>query len=66
MGPRLLLVLAVFTAALGLAGTALGGRIPGQYIVVVKAGYDGRAVARDHARLAGADVLYTYRTALNG
>jgi subtilisin family serine protease len=61
-----LLVLAVFTAALGLAGTALGGRIPGQYIVVVKAGYDGRAVARDHARLAGADVLYTYRTALNG
>jgi subtilisin len=66
MGPRLLLLLAVVTAALSFAGSAFGGRISGQYIVVVKAGYDSRAVAREHARSAGADVLYTYRAALNG
>jgi subtilisin len=63
---RLLLSLAFFTAALTFAGTALGGRIAGQYIVVVKGGYDSRAVAREHARAAGADVLYTYKSALNG
>jgi subtilisin family serine protease len=66
MGHRLLFSLAVAAAALSFAGTAFGGRIAGQYIVVVKAGYDSRAVARDHARSAGADVLYTYRVALNG
>jgi subtilisin len=66
MGSRCLLLLAVLTAALALAGAAIGGTISGQYIVVVKKGYDGRAVARDHARYAGADVLYTYGRALNG
>jgi subtilisin len=66
MGLRVLLLLAVLTAALALAGNALAGRISGQYIVVVKAGYDGSVVARDHARSAGADVLFTYRSALNG
>ncbi len=66
MGTRLLLLVAVLTAALAFAGTAFAGKISGQYIVVLKSGYDGRAVARDHARSAGADVLYTYRAALNG
>jgi subtilisin family serine protease len=66
MGHRLLFSLAVVVAVLSFAGTAFGGRITGRYIVVVKAGYDSTAVARDHARSAGADVLYTYRVALNG
>ena len=66
MHRRFLFVLAALVAVFAFAGTAAGARIPGQYIVVVKSGYDGRAVARDHARYAGADVLYTYGRALNG
>jgi subtilisin family serine protease len=66
MHRRFLLVLAALVAALAFAGTAAAARIPGQYIVVVKSGYDGRVVARDHARHVGAEVLYTYRRALNG
>jgi subtilisin family serine protease len=66
MHRRFLFVLAALVAVLAFAGTAAGARIPGQYIVVVKSGYDGRVVARDHARYAGADVLYTYGRALNG
>jgi subtilisin len=63
---RLSVLLALLAAVLAFAGTAVGGRIAGQYIVVVKNGYDGRVVARDHARYAGADILYTYGRALNG
>jgi subtilisin family serine protease len=66
MSRRLLLFLAALGAVLAFTGTAWGGTISGQYIVVVKSGYDGRVVARDHARYAGADVLYTYGRALNG
>ena len=66
MGSRLFVLLAVIAAALALAGTALGARISGHYIVVVKDGYDSRAVARAHAHSAGADVRYIYRAALNG
>jgi subtilisin len=66
MHRRFLFVLAALVAVFAFAGTAAGARIPGQYIVVVKSGYDGRVVARDHARHAGADVLYTYGRALNG
>jgi subtilisin len=66
MSRRALLLLAALAAVLALAGNAFGGTISGQYIVVVKSGYDGRVVARDHARYAGAEVLYTYGRALNG
>jgi subtilisin len=66
MHRRFLFVLAALVAVLAFAGTATAARIPGQYIVVVKSGYDGRVVARDHARHAGADILYTYGRALNG
>src|SRR6266508_622071 len=66
MHRRFLFVLAALVAVLAFAGTAAAARIPGQYIVVVKSGYDGRVVARDHARYAGAEVLYTYGRALNG
>jgi subtilisin family serine protease len=66
MHRRFLFVLAALVAVFAFAGTAAGARIPGQYIVVVKSGYDGRVVARDHARYAGADILYTYGRALNG
>src|SRR5918911_1543030 len=40
--------------------------IPGQYIVVLKGGANGAAVARDHARSAHANVLHTYDAALHG
>jgi subtilisin len=66
MHRHVLLVLAVLAAVLAFAGTAAGGRISGQYIVVVKSGYDARAVAHDHASSAGADVFAMYRSALNG
>jgi subtilisin len=66
MPSRLLLVLCVLFAALTLAGTAGARAIPGQYIVVVKSGFNGSAVAADHARWADAEVLGTYRHALNG
>jgi subtilisin family serine protease len=66
MGLRWSFFLALVAAALVFSGAAVGGVISGQYIVVVKSGYDGRTVARDHARYAGADILYTYGRALNG
>jgi subtilisin len=66
MPRRFLVLLGVLVAALTLAGTAGARAIPGQYIVVVKSGFDGRAVAVDHARSADAEVTRTYRHALNG
>jgi subtilisin len=66
MRRSLVLALAVLAAVFALSGTAAGGTIPGQYIVVVKSGFDARDVARDHARSADARVLHTYRAALNG
>ena len=66
MSSRLLAFLCVLVAALALAGTAGARAIPGQYIVVVKSGFNGSAVAADHARSADAEILRTYRHALNG
>jgi subtilisin len=66
MPSRLLVFVCVLAAALTLAGTAGARAIPGQYIVVVKSGFDGRAVAAEHGRWADAEVLRTYRHALNG
>jgi subtilisin len=66
MPSRLLVLLCVLLAALTLAGTAGARAIPGQYIVVVKSGFDGRTVAAEHARWADAEVLRSYRHALNG
>jgi subtilisin family serine protease len=66
MPSRLLVVLCVLVAALALTGTAGARAIPGQYIVVVKSGFDGRVVAAEHARWADAEVLASYRYALNG
>lgn len=48
------------------AGGARAGTIPGQYIVVLKAGVNGAAVAAEHVRSHGAAVLHRYRHALNG
>ena len=48
------------------AGAASGTPIPGQYIVVLKNGSQGKAVAGEHARSANARVLHTYDAALNG
>ncbi len=48
------------------AGGAGAAAIPNQYIVVLKSGADSRAVARDHARTAGAEVEFVYAHALRG
>jgi subtilisin family serine protease len=54
-------------AALALpAGAGASSPIPGQYIVVLKGGATGRAVAAEHARTAGARVLSTYDAATHG
>jgi subtilisin len=66
MSRRFLVLLGVFVAALTLAATAGARAIPGQYIVVVKSGLSGSAVAADHGRWANVDVVAKYRHALNG
>lgn len=48
------------------ARQARAGTIPGQYIVVLKEGVDGAAVAAEHAHSHGAAVSHRYRHALNG
>lgn len=66
--------LRLFTAACAVialtapaAATALDSTpIPGQYIVVLKHGSNGRSVAAEHARSAHARVLETYDAALHG
>jgi subtilisin len=64
---RLSLPLTALALALG-APAAAGAATPvaGQYIVVVKGGANGGAVAAEHARSAGARVLHTYDSALHG
>jgi subtilisin len=47
-------------------GSAAAGVIPGQYIVVLKDGVDGKAVASEHARMLGASIFARYQHALNG
>jgi len=56
----------VALAAPAAASADSGTRIPGQYIVVLKSGASGRAVAAEHARSAHADVLQTYDAAIHG
>src|SRR5438034_8976808 len=46
--------------------TANAGTIPGQYIVVLKDGVDGAAVATENARSLGAVISHRYQYALNG
>jgi subtilisin family serine protease len=62
----LLAVGAVSLAAPTAASADTGTPIAGQYIVVLKAGSNGRAVAADHARSAHADVLHTYDSSIHG
>jgi subtilisin len=66
MPSRLLVFLCLLVAALTLAGTAGARGITGQYIVVVKSGFNGSVVAADHARWADVEVIAKYRHALNG
>jgi subtilisin len=69
MRSRLWILSALCAAALALpaAASAEGGTpIPGQYIVVLKNGANGRAVAAEHARSAHARVLQTYDAAIHG
>jgi subtilisin len=66
MRGRLLLVVCALSVGLAAAGNAAAGTIPGQYIVVLRAGADSDAVARTHARSANAEVFQVYRRALNG
>jgi subtilisin len=66
MPSRLLVLLCALVAVLTLAGTAGARDIPGQYIVVVKSGFDGSTVAADHERWANVEVIAKYRRALNG
>src|SRR5918996_4489299 len=62
---RRLLLVALAALALAAAPTASAGVIGGQYLVVLKPGTDARSVAGDHARRVGAEILHTYRHALN-
>ena len=66
MRRRLFVVIAVLTLCLAAAGTAAGGTLSGRYIVVLERGANAQAVAADHARRAGADVLHVYGHAING
>src|SRR5439155_5408607 len=64
--PRRFLGAAALALAVTLAGGARAGTIPGQYIVVLKDGVDGAAVAAEHARSLGAVISHRYLYALNG
>ncbi|HMC68532.1 MAG TPA: S8 family serine peptidase, partial [Mycobacteriales bacterium] len=57
----------VVALALPASASAVSGTpIPGQYIVVLKSGANGRAIAEEHARSAHARVLQTYDAAIHG
>jgi subtilisin len=65
-GPALV-ALALTALAAGLPSTAAASKpIPGQYIVVLKGGTDATAVAAEHKRKDGAEILSTYGSALDG
>ena len=66
---RVSICVAVCVAALAApagAGAVDGTPVPGQYIVVLKHGANGQAVAAAHARSAHARILHTYDAALHG
>lgn len=48
------------------AARAAASAVPDQYIVVLKNGVDARAVASEHARTHGVQVLHVYTAALSG
>src|SRR5439155_4938698 len=64
--PTRILRITVLALAVTFAGGAHAGTIPGQYIVVLKDGVDGAAVAAEHARSLGAAISHLYHYALNG
>jgi subtilisin family serine protease len=57
---------ALIAALPATAAAESGTPIPGQYIVVLEDGADGRGVASEHARSAGAKVAHTYDAAVHG
>jgi subtilisin len=59
------LVLALCLLSLG-GGAAHAAAVPGAYVVVLKEGVDGRAVAAEHARADGVQLLQLYGSALVG
>lgn len=62
-----MVTLAVIVLVVGaVLSSSAGANQPGRYIVVVKAGVDPAAVARDHARAYGASIGFVYEHALNG
>jgi subtilisin family serine protease len=63
---RLLSAVAGFAIAATFAPAATAGTIPGEFIVVLKEGVDGSAVATEHARALGAEISVRYQHALNG
>ena len=66
MSTRRLSALFVIALALALPSAASADKpIPGQYIVVLNDGTDAAAVAAEHKRKAGAQVLDTYSAALD-
>ena len=62
----LLSVITFLAIAFFSPGSATARVIPGQYIVVLKDGVDGKAVAAEHARMLGAPIFFRYQHALNG
>jgi len=56
--PRRFLGAAALALAVTLAGGARAGTIPGHYIVVLKDGVDGAAVAAEHARSLEAAIFH--------
>jgi len=48
------------------SGSTTAAVIPGQYIVVLKDGADGEAVAAEHAKMLGAPIFFRYQHALKG
>lgn len=59
-------VCAALVALPASAGATTGTPIPGQYIVVLKGNSNGKGVAGEHSRSAGAKVVHTYDAALRG
>ena len=67
MNGRRMCALSACALALALPSVAHAAKpIPDQYIVVLKDGTDAGAVAAEHRRNAGAEVLNTYGAALDG
>ena len=66
MHSRSLVVLCALGTFLAGAGGASGGKIPGQYIVVLEDNVNAGVVAAEHARYLNAEVISRYDHALKG